>query len=385
MKIIIDTKQLLKCLRFAADIDRRSGTALTAVKLKVTKTKATLHIANREQSILLPLCCTIEQAGQTMLPWTDLLSVLRHTKDKMVSVDTLEAGQIAVLGQTLFYKVRNAANPDNNPDVVSFKHKSYVGFTAEDFRKGLNRTLFAADKGAAHRPGLDTIYFDFSNAGQVGMVATDGIGFAWQRLNASYIGNIFDQVAVPAKALTLFNKILADVGGSSLVKMFVEPPKGKFTAVVWLCVNETTMVIRLPEGGLKYPNWQDIVEVPATSPIMLLDLQGVVLDSLIPAAKSNSDSKGLLNFDKSLTINAVSGGYQGVVTVPITSPKKYKDKMTVSLRYLVDALNVLQSASRIECTVRDSAEKKSCCRYLSVRFDTEDNFTYLIYAKEVTE
>jgi hypothetical protein len=384
VKITIDTKQLLKYLRLAADIDRRSGTAATAVKLKVTKTKTTLHIVNREQSIRLPLYCKIEQTGQVILPWSDLLAVIRHTKDKMVTLG-IDADCVLVRGPTLHYSKKLLSDPDNCPDVQPFKCKSYIEFTTEALRGGLKRTMFAAVGKEYHHRALDCVCFEFPKKGVVDIVASDGIGLAWQRLAAICVGDIKpERIAIPLSVLVLAEKLLADAEDTDTVKMFMGPSKNKKPEVIWLSVAGITAVFRLSANTISYPEWRPIIDLPAISPTMLFYPGQEVLEVFLPALKSRQSHTVILEFNQSLIISAQPLGVPSVNLI-LRGLEEYRDKLEVKLKHLVDALKAVQGAEMVCLTVRDLAKNTQCSRYSSVLFQIGDGFSYVLHAKEVTE
>ena len=98
------------------------------VKLSVTKKEgAVLYATDPQHSIRFPLDCEVQSTGKAVLPLADLLTLLRATKEKsltLFAVCSAKTARIDVTGEQEKYALEAPASADEFPDVIPFQSAS---------------------------------------------------------------------------------------------------------------------------------------------------------------------------------------------------------------------------------------------------------------------
>ena len=261
MKIQFNPKDLLPKLRLAKSATVKSITPiLQNVKIIADAQSGTvLHATDTELGIRIRFKCKVLEDGSALLPVKRLIDILGSTKASQIHLASIDGGiALECDGEEYTFLTHS---PDEFPDVSDFNAESYHEIPASTMQATIQQTVFAIDKENA-RYALSGVCFE-SDQRTITAVATDGRQLAWQSAVGETIGDpSIDRAIVPAKTLTLLDKILKDKSIKRLdkVKMVADVKvnsDGQTSGTVFFQCGDFTLFSCLREG--RYPKWRSII------------------------------------------------------------------------------------------------------------------------------
>jgi len=259
MKIHFNPKDILPKLRLAKAVTVRSPVPiLQNVKIVADKQSgAVLHATDLAIGIRIRFKCKVMEDGTALLPVKRLITILGSTKASQITLASTDGGIVLEAdGEEYTFLTQP---PDEFPDVSDFTAESYHKILAFSMQAMIQRTVFVTDK-EAERNALSGVCFE-SERRIISAVATDGRQLAWHEAMGETVGEPkIDRVIVPAKTLTLLDKILKDKSLKRVdkVKMAagVNDDRQTTGTVLFQC-GDFTLFSRLCEG--RFPKWRSII------------------------------------------------------------------------------------------------------------------------------
>jgi len=148
----------------------------------------------------------IKEKGLATLPAARLTGISKLSTDQYIGIKTEGDSAVVKSGKSTFNVLGD--NPEDFPDIPSFRDGEHVTVQKEVFRDIVKRVAFAAATEST-RYALNGVYFALSKSKLV-TVAADGKRLAKLESRVKGTLKLQDNVIVPTRALTQFNSMLQD-------------------------------------------------------------------------------------------------------------------------------------------------------------------------------
>lgn len=340
---------------------RTTKAILKSIKLQAASGAVTLLGTDSEVS----LRCTIpdvaiDAGGETLLPASRLLAILREMSDESVTLEAT-ADAVWVRGAHSEFKLP-AEDPAEFPPVAQFEDDSYFTLPAAAFRQLIRRTVFATDVEST-RYALGGILVELGPE-RATLAATDSRRLSVAQSACQMVGNpepVTPPPVVPAKAMSLIERILGDQ--TEDVKIAIHPND--------IVVQAGTVMVssQLVQG--RFPDYRKVIPTTFASTI------DMVVGPFYQAVRqaqilTNEESRGVdFTFDEGtlqLSSQAADMG-QSNIELPIayTGPRL---QVTFDPRFVADFLKSLDSSSQVQLKLIDEDS--------AAVLATDDDYTYVI-------
>ncbi len=367
MRITCDREKLLSAFQIAATVAnaRSPKEILQNVKLVVTGVHSVILMAtDMENGIRINVDgAEIHSRGDALLPVARVGMILRENHDQSIDIST-DGSHTLIETNTSNFKLPTA-KPEEYPNVEGFKEESYHELSARLLRELIRRTSFATDDDSS-RYALSGVLFEMRDS-DVCAIGTDGRRLARMSgtgLSVAGHATVPNNTIVPARALALINKAIAEVGDDDKVKF------GARAKDVVIQTSRATVTCRLVEG--KYPNWKQVI--PTRKNPTLIDLSvGPFFSAIRQAAiVADSETRGLdFEFAPNQLIVSAKTANLGAsrVRLPIAHGG---DTIAMKLdhSYVGDFLRLLDPESTCTANIASSSE--------SMLLTTDDGYQYVV-------
>lgn len=340
---------------------RTTKEILKNVKLQATGSAVTLLGTDSEISLrcLVP-DVTIESGGETLLPTTRMLSILRELTDETVKLE-ISGDAVWIRGAYSEFRL-SAEDPADFPPVAQFEDDSYFALPASALRQLIRRTVFATDVEST-RYALGGVLMELTPE-RATLAATDSRRLAVASAGCRAEGQPTAPTSppvVPSKAMTLIERVLGDSGDE--VRIAIHP-----NDIVVNC-GGITVSSQLVQG--RFPDYRKVIPAQFTSKI---DLVVSPFYSAVRQAQivTNEESRGVdFTFSKGtlkLSSQAADVG-QSKIELPIGYDG---DDLTITFdpRYIAEFLKTLDPSSQVQFRLIDHESASVLA--------TDDHYTYVI-------
>ena len=334
---------------------------LKNVKLQAVDGKATLIGTDQEVGIRYEIPgVEIESDGETLLPTSRIVSILRELSDDGVSIELKENRTVVRSGQSEFSLA--SEDPAEFPAVAEFGDDRYHVISGSSFQAGLRRTIFATDSEST-RYAMGGVLLDLKSD-SLTLAATDSRRLAVVNLacRSQEVEQLENPVPVVlAKAMSLVERSISDDTEEVFIAVHANDALIK-------CGN-STIYSRLVEG--RFPKYVDVI--PPQSNITV-DLVAGQFHSAVRQAQivTNEESRGVdFQFSNGLlTLNSQAADIgQSKVELPI-SYEASDLTITFDPRYIAEFLRVLEPEKQITLSLIDGEN--------AAVFRTDESYTYVI-------
>jgi DNA polymerase III subunit beta len=236
------------------------------------ESSAEVHATNLEVGIRVRvLGLSAARPVRVLLPKDRTLQILRSAQDEQVALDVrpddeVQAGvetdgtapRFRLSGERWKYDLESPPASDF-PEVPAFEATAYHAVAAADFRRAIDRTIFATDSQST-RYALGGVLMLFGNS-EVGgdaltLVATDGHRLAKQIIPAEMVEGGAPRttggIIVPVRVLKILHALVADDDPPVHVAAVGAPAQG-----MAFRGDRVTIHSRLVEG--RFPRWEDVM------------------------------------------------------------------------------------------------------------------------------
>ena len=300
MKITFEREKLHAAFQTAAAVapSRSPKPILQNVKLEVTPEDAqsghaTLMATDLEVGIRISVPgVTVETPGTAVLPIARFGPILRECSDEKLYLESDPQGSL-VRGDRSEWKLPGE-NPDEFPNVASFKEEKFHELAARLFREIVRRTVFATDNESS-RYALGGVLLEM-DGDKITAVGTDGRRLAKMEGPAHGVGGhqtANQTTIVPTRAMNLLERAVTDSDGEIQISarandVLVRSPR-------------FTVYSRLVEG--RFPKRRDVF--PRRSDVVKTELSVGPLHAAVrqAAIATSEESRGIdFNFEDGLLV-----------------------------------------------------------------------------------
>ncbi len=245
-------------------------------------------------------------------------------------------------------KIKGESSEDF-PIIPEIEKKIGFIFDLEEFKKTLNKTVFAAARDET-RIELSGVYFEFQKD-EVVVAATDSYRLAEKKIKyktKEYSGDEIKKVIIPTKTLQEIIKISSPENefedknqkNNSEVKIFISENQVLFK------INGVEVVSRIIEG--QYPDYKQIIpnQEENNKTIVVINnrdfIRAIKASSLFSKKNINDINLDFPIAGKKAVVSAVSG-QEGESVVEVLADIKGKDNgVVLNYRYLLEGLNSIE-------------------------------------------
>jgi DNA polymerase-3 subunit beta len=363
MKVICDREKLLHTFQTAASVapSRSPKPILQNVKLEATGDGVTILATDLEIGIRMELVgFEVEAPGAVVLSIGRFGSILRECTDEKLQIDSDGSRtRVSSRGSEFYLPTEN---PDEFPEIESFREEKYHKLAARFFRELVRRTTFATENESG-RYALGGVLIELT-PNQILGIGTDGRRLARQQGPAEAVNGheSRENTIIPARAMQLLEKAIADNDED-----------------IWLTAREnnvlvrsqrTTVFTRLVEG--RFPKWRDVF--PRTDQMAAIEMTvGPMYAAVRQAAIVTSENhRGVdFTFADGKVCMAAHGAEYGEARVEL--PIAYDGAeigVTLDPRFVADFLRVLDAERTFTWYVRGGGTP--------VVASTDDGYSYVI-------
>ncbi|MFQ5730586.1 MAG: DNA polymerase III subunit beta [Planctomycetaceae bacterium] len=334
---------------------------LKNVKLEVRDGAAVLCGTDSEVGIRYALSgVEIEREGETLLPTSSLMAILREVQDNSVVLELNDDGILVQAGHSEFRL--QAADPLEFPPVAGFEATSFHTLTGSVLREAIRRTVFATDTEST-RYALGGVLLD-RGGDAITLAATDSRRLAVVRITGKSEGNAEDGNAapvIPSKAMQLLERSITE--DDQDVSIAVQ------TNDVLVKSGPAVISARLVEG--RFPKYRDVVPDSST---VSVDLSVGPFLSAVRQAQivTNDESRGVdFTFTDGLLKMDSQAADVGRSTVELPISYDAADlTITFDPRFVAEFLRVLEPENNVRLDLIDAES--------AAVFHTDDAYTYVI-------
>ncbi len=364
MKISFEREKFHAAFQTAAAVApaRSPKPILQNVKLEVSKDEAQLMATDLEVGIRINVSgVTVETPGSAVLPIARFGPILRESVDERLHLES-DGQSSQIRGDRSQWKLPEE-NPDEFPNVATFKEEKFHELAARLFREMVRRTVFATDNESS-RYALGGVLLEME-ADKMIAVGTDGRRLAKMEGPAHSVGGhqtTGQTTIVPSRAMNLLERTVSDSDGEVQLSarandILIKSPR-------------FTIYSRLVEG--RFPKWRDVF--PHRSDAVKVELSVGPLHSAVrqAAIATSEESRGIdFTFDGGLLV--LSGRAADVGQSRVELPVAYSGpKVSIALdpRFFSDFLRVLDPEKTFTLELKDSDSAAVC--------STDDGYGYVI-------
>jgi DNA polymerase-3 subunit beta len=335
MKVICNRGALLEALIVAGNVvqARTPKPVLQCVKVTAADDRLTLAATDLEVAIrFIDTQVQIDQAGETLLPADKLRDIVRESVDDTLSIEV--AGDNAnIRGHDSHFKIFTQKAADF-PPIPDFEGEPDFELPGGQLKHLIGQTLFAAAREST-RYAFNGVLL-VAKAKKISLISTDGRRLAMAKgdLSSDKLPKDGVKAIVPAKALTLLDKLITDAEEPVAVK-----------------VRENQVIFRTPSATLtsnlvegQFPPYEDVIpkDVDKKMIASTADFLSAIRRS---ALLTTEESRGVrLQFNKKGLVLTSRSPESGEATVNFPCKFEGADiEIGFNPTFVVDALKVVDS------------------------------------------
>ncbi len=340
---------------------RTTRDILKNVKLSVSGGKATLVGTDSEVGIRheIPGVET-ERDGETLLPTSRVISVLRELADEHVDLEVTDEA-VWIRGAHSEFRL-SAESAAEFPAVAAFDEDKYYAVVGKELREAIRRTIFATDVEST-RYALGGVQLE-PEAERISLAATDSRRLAVVKLGCRSQGigsSEAPKPVIPSKAMSLIERSILSDDDDVLIAVHANEAIVK--------CGGSTISSRLVEG--RFPKYRDVI--PAEAKVSIEFVVGPLHTAVRQAQiVTNEESRGVdFTFDDgTLTLDSQAADIgQSKVQLPI-SYEGGRLTVTFDPRFVAEFLRVLDPQSQVRLDLIDAES--------AAVFRAGDAYTYVI-------
>lgn len=252
MKVNFNRAALVEALSLLTSVvpSRTPKPILSCVKLTASADAVQMSVTDLEVGMIYQLSeVQVEQEGQIVVPADRLFAIVRESYDEVLSVEANE-GTCKIVGSDSHFTIYGH-EAGQYPTVPGFDGDADITIKLSDLQSGIEQSLFATAKEST-RYALNGVLWEMAGK-KLSMVATDGRRLASTKVSLESAPkgeeNTFEKVIIPAKTMSLLDKISGDDKDVVGIKF-------AGNQVVINCVN-LVISSNLVEGN--FPKYEDII------------------------------------------------------------------------------------------------------------------------------
>src|ERR1700722_4488901 len=335
MKVICNRGALLEALIVAGNVvqSRTPKPVLQCVKITAGDDRLTIAATDLEVAIrYTDSQVQIDQAGETLLPADKLRDIVRESVDDTLSIE-VTGDNASIRGQDSHFKIFTQKAADF-PSIPDSEGEADFELPGGQLKQLIGQTLFAAAREST-RYAFNGVLLT-AKAKKISLVSTDGRRLAMAKgdLISDKLTKDGVKAIVPAKALTLLDKLIDDPEEAVAVKV-------RENQVIFHTPS-ATLTSNLVEG--QFPPYEDVIpkDVDKKMTASTADFLGAIRRA---ALLTTEESKGVrLQFTKKGLVLTSRSPESGEATVNF--PCKYEGadvEIGFNPTFLTDALRVVDS------------------------------------------
>jgi len=249
MRVICNRGALLEALNVTSNViaARTPKPVLQCLKLTAADDRLTIAATDLEVDIrYTDTQVQIESPGEVLVPSDNFRNIVRESVDDTLAIE-VAADMANIKGQDSHFKIFTQ-NPAEFPPVPEFEGEANFDVPGGTFKQLITQTLFAAAKEST-RYAFNGVLLT-TKGKKLSLVSTDGrrLAQATGELPASVKGSP-GQAIVPAKALTLVEKLITDPEEPVAVQLHENQ--------VIFHTSSATLTSSLVEG--QFPPFEDVI------------------------------------------------------------------------------------------------------------------------------
>lgn len=334
MKVIAQTAALQEALALAGSIvaTRTPKPVLQCVKLVASQGVLTLMSTDLEAGCRYQITAVeIQEEGEALIPADRLSGIVRESSaDQSLTIET-DNQAVHVRGAGSHFKIFGY-DPAEYPAVAEFGDSGDFQVTADMLTKMIAKTLFATAKAHSHY-AISGVLWEASGK-KLQLVATDGHRLALAKGNLSAAASRDVTAIVPAKLMSLINRVVSDGEETFDVKIA--------ESQILIRTARAVLVSSLVQGN--FPKYGDVIpkETSRKATVATTAFEQRIRQA---ALLTNEESKGVrLSFKPdsiTLSSRAPETG-EAEVTCPLSLEGDPVD-IAFNPAFLLDALKVVGS------------------------------------------
>ncbi len=340
---------------------RTTKEILKNIKLQATTSTVTLLGTDSEISLrcVIPEVST-DTGGETLLPASRLLSILREMTDDSVTLE-VTGDAVWIRGAHSEFRL-SAEDPADFPPVAQFEDDSYFTLPAAAFRQLIRRTVFATDVEST-RYALGGVLMDLGPE-RATLAATDSRRLSVAGSACQVIGSpvpASPPPVVPSKAMSLLERVLGD--NTEDVRIAIHPND------IVVQAGSVTISSQLVQG--RFPDYNKVIPKSFSHTIDMV--VGPFYQAIRQAQiLTNEESRGV---DFTFTEGALRLSSQAadVGQSKIELPISYAGPdltITFDPRFIADFLKTLETSAQVQFRLIDEES--------AAVLTTDDDYTYVI-------
>jgi DNA polymerase-3 subunit beta len=335
MKVICNRGALLEALIVAGNVvqARTPKPVLQCVKVTAADDRLTLAATDLEVAIrFIDTQVQIDQTGETLLPADKLRDIVRESVDDTLSIE-VSGDNANIRGHDSHFKIFTQKAADF-PPIPDFEGEPDFELPGGHLKHLIGQTLFAAAREST-RYAFNGVLL-VAKAKKISLISTDGRRLAMAKgdLSSDKLPKDGVKAIVPAKALTLLDKLITDPEESVAVK-----------------VRENQVIFRTPSATLtsnlvegQFPPYEDVI--PKDVDKKMIASTADFLSAIRRAALlTTEESRGVrLQFNKKGLVLTSRSPESGEATVNFPCKFEGADiEIGFNPTFVVDALRVVDS------------------------------------------
>jgi DNA polymerase-3 subunit beta len=335
MKVICNRGALLEALIVAGNVvqARTPKPVLQCVKVTAADDRLTLAATDLEVAIrFIDTQVQIDQTGETLLPADKLRDIVRESVDDTLSIE-VSGDNSNIRGHDSHFKIFTQKAADF-PPIPDFEGEPDFELPGGHLKHLIGQTLFAAAREST-RYAFNGVLL-VAKAKKISLISTDGRRLAMAKgdLSSDKLPKDGVKAIVPAKALTLLDKLITDPEESVAVK-----------------VRENQVIFRTPSATLtsnlvegQFPPYEDVI--PKDVDKKMIASTADFLSAIRRAALlTTEESRGVrLQFNKKGLVLTSRSPESGEATVNFPCKFEGADiEIGFNPTFVVDALRVVDS------------------------------------------
>jgi len=333
MELKVDQSKLSKALAIVSKVAASRATLpiLNNVLIKVVKNKVTLTATNLDMAIIDYLPVSSSKDGEITVPARLLADFVANLPKGDIEISSKDTK--VTISSSKYQSIINGSDVSDFPELPEINEKKAVIFKVpvEDFKNGVSSVKIAASNDMT-RPALTGIYFN-TNESVLCVAATDGYRLAEKKLISDVKSEV--KAIVPASTVT---EVLSSISEE--------------TEEVEILFDESQVCFRMGEIEVtskyidgSFPDYRKLIPENMEVDLNLKKSELLRVTKLAALLAKEVGGSIILETSKSdgvLKVSSVINEF-GENTSEIEVKVSQDTKVILNSRYLLDALNVLDS------------------------------------------
>ena len=329
MKLQVTQENLNKALSSVARVASTRSTLpiLSNVLLKTVKNRLSVSATNLDIAVTHYIGSKVVSEGSITIPARLMQDLVSNLPSGVIDLN-LDENKLHI-NSKMYKSVMNGVSSEDFPVMPAIEKGQTITLPASSLKHSLSQVVIAASSDET-RPVLTGIFFNSFNK-NLYIVATDGYRLAEKLLTAT---DKETSILVPASAISDLLRIIGDYSGE--VSITYDEQQILFAA------GDIELTARLIDG--KYPDYRQLIPKKFTTTISLPqnDLNNITKVSALFARESaGSITINTSEEDQNISIHSIASQL-GENTATADAKVVGDGVVTMNLRYLLEALNVLE-------------------------------------------